>query len=79
MKLSTHDFFQHQNLNALLIRNALTTLHVYKRNVKIHVTPILVAKMLNVKPRIIVQFVFVFRDILEIPIHFVKNVRITIS
>ena len=79
MKLSMHDFFQHQNLNALLIQNALTTLHVYKRNVKILVMLTLVAKMQNVKQRIIVQFVFVFRDTSVIPINFAKNVRIVIS
>ena len=48
---------------------------VSKRNVKIHVIQTLVVKMLNAKPKIIGPFVFAFQDILEIHIHFVKNVR----
>ena len=70
--------FQHQNLNVLLIRNVLTTLHVYKKSVKIHVIQTHVVKMLSVKPRTIVPFVFAFQDMLEILIHFVKNVRFVI-
>ena len=54
--------FQHQDLNALLIRNAPITLHAYKKSVKIHATHILAAEMLNVPLKIIVQFVFVFPD-----------------
>ena len=73
--LSLHDYFQHQNRNARLIRTVLTTLHVYKRNVKIHVIQTLAVKMPNVKPKTIGPFVFAFQDILEIHIHFVKNVR----
>ena len=71
--------FQHQSLSVLLTRNALTTLHVYKKNVKIHVMPIHVAKMLNVKLRIIEPFVSVFLGSLAIPIHFVKNVRLILE
>ena len=68
--------FQHQNLNVLLIRNVLTTLHAYKKSVKTHVMPIHVAKMPNVRQRIIELYVSVFQDLLEILIHFVKNVRL---
>ena len=68
--------FQHQNLNVLLIRNVLTTLHVYKKNVKIHVMHIHVAKMQNVRQKIIELYVSVFQDLSEILIHFVKNVRL---
>ena len=68
--------FQHQNLNVSLIRNVLTTLHAYKKSVKIHVMPIHVAKMPNVRQRIIEPYVSVFQDLLEILIHFVKNVRL---
>ena len=68
--------FQHQNLNVLLIRNVLTTLHVYKKNVKTRVMPIHAAKMQNVRQRIIEQYVSVFQDLSEILIHFVKNVRL---
>ena len=68
--------FQHQNLSVLLTRNALTTLHVYKKNVKIHAMPIHVAKMPNVRLKIIEPYVSVFQDLSEILIHFVKNVRL---
>ena len=70
--------FQHQNLNVLLIRNVLTTLHVYKKSVKILVIQTHVVKMLSAKPRTIVPFVFAFQDILEILIYFVKKVRFVI-
>ena len=54
--------FQHLDLNAQLILNAQITLHVYKKNVKIHVMLIRAAKMPNVEQKIIEPFVFVFRD-----------------
>ena len=76
--LSLHDYFQHRNRSARLIRTVLITLHVYKKSVKIHVIQTHVVKMLSVKPRTIVPFVFAFQDMLEILIHFVKNVRFVI-
>ena len=71
--------FQHQNLSALLTRNALTTLHVYKKNVKIQAMPIHVAKMPNVRLKIIEPYVSVFQGSLAILIHFVKNVRLILA
>ena len=55
--------FQLQNLNARLILNAHTILHVYRKNVKIRAIQALVALMLSVKPKIIEQYVFVFLDL----------------
>ena len=55
-------FFQLQDQNARQIQNVPIILHVYKKNVRIHVIRILVDEMLNAKPRIIAQFVFVFSD-----------------
>ena len=54
--------FQHQNLNVYLIQNVLTTLHVFKKNAKIHVMPIHVGNLLNVKPKTIAPFACVFQD-----------------
>ena len=67
--------FQHQNLNARPIQNALITLHVYKKSVKIHVILILVVEMQNARQKIIEQYVFVSMDMLEIHTLSVKNVR----
>ena len=75
MTIKLHDFFQPPDQNAQLTQSVPTTLHVYKRNVKTHVTPILVAEMLNVEPKIIVPFVSAFLDTLETLTVFVKNVR----
>jgi transcription antitermination factor NusG len=65
----------HQNLNARPILNALITLHVYKKSVKIHVILILVVEMQNARQKIIEQYVFVSMDMLEIRTLSVKNVR----
>ena len=69
------NFFQHQNLNARPILNALITLHAYKKSVKIHVILILVVEMQNARQKIIEQYVFVSMDMLEIHTLSVKNVR----
>ena len=75
MTIKLHDFFQLQDLNAQLTQSVPITLHAYKRNAKIHVTPTHVVETLNVEPKTIVLSVSVFQDILEIHIVFVKNVR----
>ena len=64
---------QHQDLNARPIRNVLSILHVFKKNVRIHVSQSLVASRLNVKSKTIVLSVFVCLDTKEIRILSVKN------
>ena len=70
--------FQLHDLNARPILNVQTTLHAYKKNVKTLATLIRVVEMLNVKPKIIEQYVFASMDMLETPTHCVKNVRLDI-
>ena len=64
---------QLQDPNARLIRNVHSTLHVYKKNVRIHVSQSLVVSRLNVKSKTIVLSVFVCSDTKEIHILSVKN------
>ena len=64
---------QHQDLNAQQIRNVLSILHVFKKNVRIHVSQSLVASRLNAKSKTIVLSVFVCSDTKEIHILSVKN------
>lgn len=69
----------HQNLNARPILNALITLHVYKKSVKIHVILILVVEMQNARQKIIEQYVFVSMDMLEIRTLSVKNLDVKVT
>ena len=66
---------QLQDPNARLIRNAHSTLRVYKKNVRIHVSQSLVASRLNVKSKTIELSVSVCLDMKEIHTLSVKNVR----
>ena len=66
--------FQLHDLNAQLILNVPSTLHVFKRNVKILVFQLFVGKMLNAEQIITVPFVYVAQDLLGILTLSVKNV-----
>ena len=66
--------FQLHDLNAPLILNVPSTLHVFKRNVKILVFQLFVGKMLNAEQIITVPFVYVAQDLLGILTLSVKNV-----
>lgn len=64
---------QHQDLNARQIRNVLSTLHVYKKNARIHVSQSLVASKRNAKSKTIVLSVSVCMDTKAIHILSVRN------
>ena len=51
--------FQHQNPNVYQTQNVQTISLVYKRNAKIHVSPIRVDETLNAKSKTIEPYVFV--------------------
>ena len=67
--------FQHRDQNVYQTQSVLTTLHVSKKNARIHVLLTHVDRMPNARLKIIEHFVFVSLVLQEIHILSVKNVR----